>query len=126
MNLKTRLSVLLISTPILAFVIIGGFLGRASAVTDGGPDETFRHLKVFHDVVQLVMSNYVEEVKIDKAMEGALRGLAEGLDPDSAYLTAAQVKDIEQKKPLPEGETGIELTRQGALKVRSNTPYVRS
>lgn len=117
MNLKTRLSVLLISTPILAFVIIGGFLGRASAVTDDGPDETFRHLKVFQDVVQLVMSNYVEEVKIDKAMEGALRGLAEGLDPDSAYLTAAQVKDIEQKKPLPEGETGIELTRQFYLRV---------
>ena len=117
MNLKTRLSVLLISTPILAFVIIGGFLGRASAVKGDGPDETFRHLKVFHDVVRLVMSNYVEEVKIDKAMEGALRGLAEGLDPDSAYLTAAQVKDIEQKKPLPEGETGIELTRQFYLRV---------
>jgi len=63
------------------------------------------------------MQNYVEEVKVDKAMEGALRGLAEGLDPDSAYLTAAQVKDIEQKKPLPEGETGIELTRQFYLRV---------
>jgi len=117
MNLKTRLSVLLISTPILAFVIIGGFLGRASAVTTAGPDDTFRHLKVFQDVVALVMQNYVEEVKVDKAMEGALRGLAEGLDPDSAYLTAAQVKDIEQKKPLPEGETGIELTRQFYLRV---------
>lgn len=129
MNLKTRLSVLLISTPILAFVIIGGFLGRASAVTDGGPDETFRHLKVFQDVVQLVMSNYVEEVKIDKAMEGALRGLAEGLDPDSAYLTAAQVKDIEQKKPLPEGETGIELTRQFYLRViaaREHSPAAKA
>ena len=117
MTLKTRLSVLLISTPILAFVIIGGLMGRASAVTTEGPDETFQHLRVFQDVVHLVMSNYVEEVKVDKAMEGALRGLAEGLDPDSAYLTAAQVRDIEQKKALPDGEVGVELTRQFYLRV---------
>lgn len=128
MNLKTRLSVLLISTPILAFVIIGGFLGRASAVTEG-PDETIRALKVFDDVVSLVRSNYVEEVKVDKAMDGALRGLAESLDPDSAYLNATQVKEIEQNKPLPEGETGIELTRQFYLRViaaRDQSPAAKA
>ena len=117
MTLKTRLSVLLLSTPLLAFVIIGGLMGKAAAVTPAGPDETFQHLRVFQDVVHLVMSNYVEEVKVDKAMEGALRGLAEGLDPDSAYLTAAQVREIEQKKALPEGEIGVELTRQFYLRV---------
>ena len=129
MTLKTRLSVLLISTPILAFVIIGGLMGRASAVTTEGPDDKFQHLRVFQDVVGLVMSNYVEEVRIDKAMEGALRGLAEGLDPDSAYLNAAQVKDIEQNKPLAEGDTGIELTRQFYLRVlaaRDNSPAAKA
>ena len=129
MTLKTRLSVLLISTPILAFVIVGGLLGRASAVTTDGPDETFQHLRVFQDVVHLVMSNYVEEVRVDKAMEGALRGLAEGLDPDSAYLTAAQVREIEQKKPLPEGEIGVELTRQFYLRViaaRDGSPAAKA
>ena len=34
------------------------------------------------------MNNYVEEVKVDKVMEGAMHGLADGLDPDSAYLNA--------------------------------------
>ena len=89
MTFKTRLSVLLICTPILAFVVIGGLMGRAAAL---GNDETYQHLRVFDEVVSLVMSNYVEEVKVDKVMEGAMRGLAEGLDPDSAYLTAAQVE----------------------------------
>ena len=129
MTLKTRLSVLLISTPLLAFVIVGGLMGRASAVTTDGPDETFQHLRVFQDVVHLVMSNYVEEVKVDKAMEGALRGLAEGLDPDSAYLIAAQVKDLELKKPLAEGETGLELTRQFYLRViaaREGSPAAKA
>ena len=114
MTLKTRLSVLLVSTPVLAFVLVGGALGNAATGTD---DETFRHLKVFRDVVQLVTSNYVEEVKTDKVMEGAMRGMAEALDPDSAYLSPEQLKGVESGAPLPEGDLGIELTRQYYLRV---------
>ena len=95
MTFKTRLSVLLLSTPMLAFVLIGGLMGDVSA---GTQDDKIRNLRVFDEVISLVMSNYVEEVKVDKAMEGALRGLAEGLDPDSAYLTTAQVKEVESGK----------------------------
>ena len=127
MTFKTRLSVLVMCTPILAFVIIGGLMGRASALSGG--EEDFQHLKVFEDVVRLVMSNYVEEVKVDKVMEGAMRGLAEGLDPDSAYLNAAQVREVESGKPLPEGEVGIELTRQFYLRViasRDHSPAARA
>lgn len=114
MTLKTRLSVLLISTPVLAFVIVGGLIGDASARSG---EQTFQHLRVFEDVVSLVLNNYVEEVKVDRAMEGAMRGLAEGLDPDSAYLNARQVQEVEAGTPLPEGEVGIELTRQYYLRV---------
>ena len=70
MTSKTRLSILLISTPILAFVIVGGLIGQERP----SGDRAFRHLRVFDDVVQLVMSNYVEDVKVDKAMEGAMQG----------------------------------------------------
>jgi carboxyl-terminal processing protease len=114
MTFKTRLSVLLVSTPVLAFVLVGGLLGNAAANTD---DDTLRHLKTFRDVVQLVTSNYVEPVKVDKVMEGALRGMAEALDPDSAYLTPEQVKQVESRATLPEGDLGIELTRQYYLRV---------
>jgi carboxyl-terminal processing protease len=114
MTFKTRLSVLLVSTPVLAFVLIGGLMGNAAARTD---DESIRHLRVFQDVVGLVMSNYVEEVKVDKVMEGAMRGLAEGLDPDSAYLTAQQVRDLETGPGLAAGDVGVELTRQYYLRI---------
>ena len=73
-------------------------MGKASA---RGGDETFQHLRVFEDVAALVMSNYVEEVKVDKVMEGAMRGLADGLDPDSAYLNAKQVADVEAGSAMP-------------------------
>lgn len=126
MSLKTRLSVLLISTPILAFVLVGGLLGNSSASSG---DERFQHLRLFQEVVQLVMENYVSEVEPGDVMEGALRGLAEGLDPDSAYLTAPLVKAVDAGERLEEGEVGIELTRQYYLRViaaRDGSPAARA
>ncbi len=114
MTLKSRLSVLMLSTPALLFVVVGGLMGNVS--TSRG-DQTFRHLRVFDDVVNLVVGNYVEEVKIDRAMEGALKGLAEGLDPDSAYLNPQQVAEMQSTAALPEGDVGLELTRQYYLRV---------
>jgi carboxyl-terminal processing protease len=114
MSLKTRLSVLFISTPVLAFVLVGGLLGNSSAATN---DESYQHLRVFSEVVDLVMNNYVTEVKADRAMEGAMRGLADGLDPDSAYLTPQMVKALEAGESLGDGDVGIELTRQYYLRV---------
>lgn len=116
MTTKTRLSVLLLSTPVLAFVVVGGLMGSVPAARG---DDTFQHLRVFQDVVSLVLNNYVEEVKIDRAMEGALKGLADGLDPDSAYLDARQVAAVEAGAALPEGDVGLELTRQYYLRVIS-------
>ncbi len=116
MTFKTRLSVLLLSTPVLVFVVVGGLMG--SSATPKG-DNTYQHLRVFHDVVSLVLNNYVEEVKIDRAMEGALKGLADGLDPDSAYLSARQVADLEAAPAQAEGEVGLEITRQYYLRVIS-------
>jgi carboxyl-terminal processing protease len=114
MSLKTRLSVLFISTPVLAFVLVGGLLGNSSAASN---DESYQHLRVFSEVVDLVMNNYVTEVKADRAMEGAMRGLADGLDPDSAYLTPQMVKALETGEAPADGDVGIDLTRQYYLRV---------
>ena len=124
MTTRTRLSILLISTPLLAFVVFGGILSRAS-----GGDDTFQHLRVFEDVVSLILNNYVEDAKVDKVMEGAMRGLADGLDPDSAYLTAADVKTLEPGEKLPAADVGIELTRQYYLRViaaRDDSPAAKA
>ena len=39
-------------------------------------------------------------------MRGAMHGLAEALDPDSAYLTADQVKQVESGAALPPAASG--------------------
>ena len=84
-------------------------------------EDTFQHLKLFDDVVSLITSNYVEEVNIDKVMHGAMHGLADGLDPDSAYLTADEVKQVESGAALASGDVGLELTRQ-VLPARHRRP----
>ena len=125
MSSKTRLSVLVLSTPLVAFVLVGGLMGNTAASSD----QEFQHLRVFQEVVSLVMNNYVEEVKVDRVMEGAMRGLADGLDPDSAYLTAKQARAIEANEPLPDGDVGLELTRQYYLRViaaRDGSPAAKA
>ena len=82
MTSRTRTLVLAVSIPVIAFALIGGYLGQAIA-----KDDTYQHLRVFEDVVSLVLDNYVEQVDVTEAMKGAMNGLADGLDPDSAYLT---------------------------------------
>ena len=109
---KTRLTVLLATVSVVIFTLIGGYLGRVSAGED-----TYRHLRVFEDVVSLISNNYVEEVNLDEVVDGALRGLAEGLDSDSAYLTPEDADRIERGEPLPDGRVGAEITRRYYLQV---------
>ncbi len=114
MTSRTRLWVLLISTPIIAFAIIGGYLGQAMT-----KDDTYQHLRVFEDVVSLVLNNYVEEVDVKKAMKGAMNGLADNLDADSAFLPANVATAYEASSPAGPADVGVELSRQYYLRVVS-------
>jgi carboxyl-terminal processing protease len=125
MTSRTRLVAIVISAPIIAFAVIGGFLGNAMARAD----ETYAHLRVFQDVVSLIMSNYVEQPNLDSVMKGAMRGLAEGLDSDSAFLTQPQVRQVESGDQAGAADVGIELTHQYYLRVvaaRDDSPAARA
>lgn len=125
MTSRTRFWVLAVSTPIIAFAIIGGYLGQVMASNDA----TFQHLRVFDDVFSLVLNNYVQEVDVRKAMRGAMNGLAEGLDPDSGFLSADLVKTIESNQPLGPADIGVDVTRQYYLRimdVRDGSPAAKA
>jgi carboxyl-terminal processing protease len=124
MSSRTRVIVMSITAPIVAFAILGGFLGKVMA-----REETYQHLKIFDDVVNMIANYYVEDADMDKVMLGAMKGLADSLDPDSAYLTAAEVKQVESGAALPAGGVGIELTRQYYLRMiaaRDNSPAAKA
>ena len=124
MSRRARLVVLFATLPIVAFTMVGGFLGRAVAEED-----TYRHLRIFEDVVSLIANNYVEDVELDGVMEGALRGLAGGLDSDSTFLSAAEVEWMESGAPLPEGELGIVVSSRYYIQIiaaRDDSPASRA
>jgi carboxyl-terminal processing protease len=124
MSSRTRLVVMSISAPVIAFAIVGGLLGKVMA-----REGSYQYLKVFDDVVGLVTSNYVEDINVDKVMKGAMHGLADGLDADSAYLTSEQVRQVETNAALAPAGVGLELTRQYYLRViaaRDNSPAAKA
>jgi carboxyl-terminal processing protease len=124
MTSRTRTFVLAISIPVIAFVIIGGYLGQALA-----KDDTYQHLRVFEDVVSLVLNNYVEEVDVTDAMKGAMKGLADGLDPESAYLTPELAKTVQSDNSANLADVGVTVTRQYYLRVvsaRDGSPAARA
>lgn len=124
MTARTRLVILLVSTPLVAFALVGGLLGKASA-----REESYQALRVFEDVASLIVNNYVEEVDIDRMMDGAMRGLADALDAQSAWLDRSLVAQVEQQTGWPEGDVGVDLTRQYYLRIvaaRDGSPAARA
>jgi carboxyl-terminal processing protease len=124
MTTRTRLAIILITAPVLAFAVVGGLVGKTMS-----GQETYPHLRVFDDVFNLTTDNYVEEVDADRLMHGAMHGLAEALDADSAYLTPAQTKLLQSGADAGPADIGLDLTRQYYIRVvaaRDNSPAARA
>lgn len=122
---RTRWFVFIVSTPLVMLVTIGGLIG----VPKAAPQQSLPDLRVLNDVVRLINEAYVEPVDIDKVMDGAMRGLAEGLDPSSAFLVPDEVRAVETKAPLPAGDVGLMVERQFYLRVmgvRDGSPAARA
>ena len=125
MSSKSRWAVFLVSTPLVVLVAIGGMLGASSEPQQRNDT----NLAVFRDVLTLVMQNYVEPVDIDRVFEGAMRGLAEGMDASSAYLTPDEVRAIESTTPMAPADVGLVVSRQFYLRVvgvRDGSPAAKA
>src|SRR4029078_10460150 len=105
MTSRSRLIVLLISTPVILLVVVGGVLSRAM-----GREESYGPMKTFDEVVTLILNNYVESVEPDRIMHGAMRGLAEGLDADSAWLSTEGMAAATRGGAERKGARGDDVT----------------
>ncbi len=124
MRTKTRLIVLLATVPLIAFTLVGGWLGRVVAGEDA-----YRHLRIFEDVVSLISDNYVEDADLDEVMDGALVGLAGGLDADSTYLSAESVARLENSAEAGPAGIGVETVARyytQIVGVRDGSPAARA
>lgn len=124
MRTRIRLIVLLATVPLVAFTLVGGWLGGVVAREDA-----YRHLRIFEDVVSLISENYVEDADLDEVMDGALAGLAGGLDVDSTFLSAESVARIESGADAGPAGIGVETVARyytQIVGVRDGSPADRA
>lgn len=75
-----------------AVLILGhGFYRDLSA----NNEETYKGLKLFSDVIEIVQKNYVDEVDTQKMIEAAIQGMVRSLDPHSALLPPDALKELQ-------------------------------
>lgn len=121
MAMRIKISVLVISVVVAFYIIVGGLLPRYGVIASN--NDPYSQLTIFQEVLSRIVSDYVDEPDLEKVRLGALRGLAEGLDPYSAYLSPAQVKRMTSGTPVGEGESGLIVSKvAGYLYVVSVIP----
>jgi carboxyl-terminal processing protease len=106
---KSKYAILLLSSVLVIYAIIGGMLGRVSA--QGG---SFQQLSIFTEVLGRIQNDYVDEPSMKEALNGAIRGLVESVDPHGAYLLAKDVAFYKDYNPNKTPGVGAILSkRQG-------------
>lgn len=107
---KSKLSLVLVSSALAVFFVIGGVLGNTRGVA---PQEgAYKQLKVYEEVLSRVRTEYVEEPDIKEVTNGALHGLLESLDPFSSYLSSDEYAEYQKKKSPNKGETGMIVAKK--------------
>jgi len=71
---------------------------------------TYKNLKTFSEVLDMVEKNYVEPVENSKLIQGAINGMIKSLDPHSSFMTPDMYKDLEVETRGSFGGLGIEIT----------------
>jgi carboxyl-terminal processing protease len=99
--------VVALSVLVIAYVTAGYVLGRSS------DDKAYRALTVYSEVLEKIQTQYVDDPNMHQVTSGALHGLLDSLDPQSAYLSPLEYKDYkERSSTTSKGEAGLVLTRR--------------
>jgi carboxyl-terminal processing protease len=115
---------------VLGFVFglfVGGIcVHNVSALSN----KTYEKLKVFTDCLDIIKKNYVEDVKTEDLITGAIEGMLSSLDPYSAYLEPDMYHELQVETKGSFGGLGIEIAiKDGILTVIApieDTPAYRA
>jgi len=117
MSLRGKIWVLAISGAIALYAVIGGLPAVGGLLTTQAQqpiNDAGAQIRIFESVLQHIQNDYVDEPNMAKVRLGALRGLAGGLDPYSAYLTSDQVRAYQAEKTAGRVGIGAEFSEVSA------------
>ncbi len=107
MNRKIQFVVITFSVLLVGMLLLG-----ASTKKQSSPEETYRHIGVFTEVLSKIKSDYVEEPDMKNVTLGALNGLLESLDPYASYLGPDQYKQYVKVSAEAKADVGLILAKR--------------
>ncbi|MDP2997395.1 MAG: S41 family peptidase [Bryobacterales bacterium] len=99
--------VVMLSTCLVAMLMVGAVVGRGAS-----PEDAYRHLAVYTEVLSRIKSDYVEEPDMKSVTLGAVNGLLESIDPYASFLSAEQYKSYLKAKDSQKGGVGLILAKR--------------
>src|ERR1035438_5027758 len=125
MSSRTKYFVVSASSCLTVLLLIGSVLGQSKS-----PEDTYKHIGVFSDVVSRIKSEYVEEPDMKSVTVGALNGMLEAIDPFASYLNADQYKDYVKNKDVKRADVGLILSKKfgwfGVVGTVPNSPAAKA
>lgn len=82
--------------PIVALVLIFGVLIGMKIQNAVSDDRVSEQVRKYNEVLQTTNKFYVDDIDTQKLTEAAIRGMLEELDPHSVYITAEQLKRVNE------------------------------
>jgi carboxyl-terminal processing protease len=109
-----------IVAPVIAVAACVGALAWSAQDDNFSPQDVYKELDLFADVLVRVQNEYVTPVDDKKAIQAAIQGMLTSLDPHSSYLSPDDFKDMQVQTRGEYGGLGIEVTAEdGIVKVVS-------
>jgi len=125
MNNRIKFLVVVSSTCLVLLLLIGSVLGKSAS-----PDDAYKHIAVYTEVLQRIKSEYVEEPDMKSVTLGALNGLLESIDPFASYMNAEQYRDYLKEKDRKKADVGLILSKRsgylGVVGVIPNSPAAKA
>ena len=93
-------------------------LNISNKVYSENSDKLYEKIDLFSEVLEKIQNEYVEEIDQSKAMDSAIHGLLQSLDPYSAYMSPEIFEESRTETTGEFGGLGIEVSMEaGVVKV---------
>ena len=90
-----------------------GALSERGAHADPPSASPYRRLGVLSEVLAHVENSYVDPVREDRLLDGAIRGMVNSLDPHSSYLNREEYALLQSDTSGDFGGVGVEIDARG-------------
>ena len=102
----------------ILFIVTIILLNVSSKVYSQNIDKLYEKIDLFSEVLETIQNEYVEDVDQAEAMDSAINGLLQSLDPYSAYMNQETFEESQSETTGEFGGLGIEVSMEaGVVKV---------